>query len=75
MLRWVDCDAFVLIATMNSCPCEYVGDPRRAGSCAPAGDQPVSAARDHPAHESTPWVSSERAMTVAGGQTHGEPFC
>jgi len=31
----VDCDAFVLIAAMNPCPCGYSGDPRRACTCAP----------------------------------------
>jgi len=29
------CDAFVLIAAMNPCPCGYYDDPRRARSCAP----------------------------------------
>jgi Magnesium chelatase, subunit ChlI len=32
---WVDCDAFVLIAAMNPCPCGYSGDLRCACSCAP----------------------------------------
>src|SRR5687767_4884195 len=31
---WVDCDAFVLIAASNPCPCGYHVDPRRACSCA-----------------------------------------
>jgi magnesium chelatase family protein len=30
----VDCDAFVLIAAMNPCPCGFNGDPRRTCSCA-----------------------------------------
>jgi len=32
---WAGCDAFVLIAAMNPCPCGYQGDTRRACSCAP----------------------------------------
>ena len=30
----VGCDAFVFIATTNTCPCGSFGDPRRACSCA-----------------------------------------
>src|SRR5215210_93797 len=30
----VACDPFALTAAMNPCPCGYVGDPRRACTCA-----------------------------------------
>jgi hypothetical protein len=38
LLERVDCDAFVLIAAMNPCPCGYSGDPRCACTCAPGAN-------------------------------------
>ena len=65
----VDCDAFVLIAAMNPCPCRYSGGPWRACTCAPGGNRPVP-------EEVVNWGPSEtakRSSSLALRSSAGTP--